>query len=41
MVEEHCMERDPQAAGAACPRVRERLNWSRAELARCRKRLAR
>jgi len=35
MVEERCMERDPQAGGAACARVRERLDWSRAELARC------
>ncbi|KOC21573.1 hypothetical protein GL58_07755 [Comamonas testosteroni] len=35
MIEERCMERDPQAGSAACARVRERLDWSRSELARC------
>lgn len=38
MIEEGCMERDPQAASganAACARLRERLDWSRSELARC------
>ena len=41
MVEEHCTEREPQNAGAACPQLRERLNWTEAELARCRKQLVR
>ncbi|MPS92124.1 hypothetical protein [Comamonas sp.] len=41
MVEEHCTEREPQNAGAACPQLRERLNWAQAELARCRKQLVR
>ena len=38
MIEERCMERDPQAASSAnagCARLRERLDWSRSELARC------
>jgi hypothetical protein len=41
MVEEHCTERDPQNAGAACTQLRERLSWTQAELARCRKQLVR
>ena len=35
MLEERCMERDPQAGSATCARLRERLDWSRSELARC------